>query len=152
MGTKMAPKYANIFMHQLETLLMLQSSEKNLQDSRYINDIWMVWTYGRDTLLEFIDNANRLHPTIIFTYSFSPETVNFLDTTVHLINNHIKIELYTKPTNTHQYLHSSSCHSSHLIKNIPKSLALRIKQICSATASVQKTSRLSHLIPSFTIL
>ena len=39
----------------------------------------MVWTHGKDTLLEFIDNANRLHPTIKFTYSFSPEAVNFLD-------------------------------------------------------------------------
>ena len=30
MGTKMAPKYANIFMHQQETQLMSQSSKKLL--------------------------------------------------------------------------------------------------------------------------
>ena len=91
----------------------------------------MVWTHGIDTLLEFIDNANRLHPIIKFTYSFSTETVNFLDTTVHLINNHIETELYTKPTDPHQYLLFSSCHPRHSIQNIPKSLALRIKRICS---------------------
>ena len=98
MGTKMAPKYTNIFKHQLQTKLMSQSSKKTLQYLHYIDDIWMVWTHGKDTLLELIDNANRLHPTIKFTYLLSPETVNFLDTTVHLINNHIKTELYTKPT------------------------------------------------------
>ena len=40
--------------------------------------------------LEFINNANHLHLTIKFTYLFSPETVNFQDTTVHLINIHIE--------------------------------------------------------------
>ena len=98
----------------------------------------MVWTHGIDTLLEFIDNANRLHPTIKFTYSFSPETVHFLDTTGHLINNHIETELYRKPTDTHQYLFPSSCHPRCIIKNIPKSLALRIKCICSTTAYFEK--------------
>ena len=53
----------------------------------------MVMTHVIDILLEFIHNVNRLYPTIKFTYLFSPETVNFLDTMVHLINNHIKTEL-----------------------------------------------------------
>ena len=121
MGTKMAPKYTNIFMHQLETKLMSQSLKKTLQLLCYIDNIWMVWTHRIDTLLEFIDNANCLYPTIKFTYLFSAEIVNFLDTRVHLINNRIKTELYTKPTNTHQYLLPSSCHPCHIIKNMPKS-------------------------------
>ena len=98
----------------------------------------MVWTHREDTLLEFIDIANHLYPTIKFTYSFSPETVNFLDATVDLMNNHIETELYTKPTDTHQYLLPSSCHPHHIIKNIPKSLALRIKRICFTTAYFEK--------------
>ena len=61
MGTKMVPKYVNIFMHQLETLLMSQPSGKPLQYLRYIDDIWMVWTHGKNTSLGFIDNGNRLH-------------------------------------------------------------------------------------------
>ena len=135
MGTKVASKYAYIFMHQLETKLMSQSSKKLFQYLRYIDEIWMVWTHEKDTLLEFIDNVNRLHSTIKFTYPFSPETVNLLDTTVHLINNEIETELYTKHNDTHQYLLPSSC---HIIKNIPKSLAPRIKRICSTIAYFEK--------------
>ena len=83
----------------------------------------MGWRHEKDTLFEFINNANRLqYPTIKFTYSFFPETVNFLETTLHLINNHIKTELYTKPTDTHQYLLRNFCHSRYIIKKYGKSL------------------------------
>ena len=39
----------------------------------------------------------RLHPTIKFTCSFCPETVNFLDTTVHLINIRSKLNFTQNP-------------------------------------------------------
>ena len=98
----------------------------------------MVWTHGKDTVLEFIDNTNHLHRTIKFIYSICAETVNLLDTMVHLINNHMETELYTKPTDTYQYLFLSSCHLCHLIENISKSLALCIKHICSTMAYFEK--------------
>ena len=40
-------------------------------------------------------------------------------------------DLYTKPTDTHQYLLPTSCHPKHCCKNIPYSLALRLRRICS---------------------
>ena len=46
----------------------------------------MIWTYKNNTLLEFIDNGNRLHSKIKFAFSFFTETVNFQNTTVHLIH------------------------------------------------------------------
>ena len=112
----------------------------------------MVWEHRIDTLLEFIGNANSLHPTIKFAYLFSPETVNLLDTAVHLINYHIETELYTKPTDTHQYLLHSSCYPCHIIKNIPKSLALHIKCICSTTADFKKHAACLSSYFSFMIL
>ena len=47
-------------------------------------------------------------------------------------------ELYTKPTDTHHYLLPGSCHPRHIIKNIPKSLALRIKCVCFTAAYFEK--------------
>ena len=39
--------------------------------------------------------------------------------------------LYVKPTNTFSYLLKSSNHPKHIFKNIPKSLFIRIRRICS---------------------
>ena len=43
----------------------------------------------------------------------------------------IETELYTKPTDKHQYLLVSSCHPQHTKRSIPFSLALRLRRICS---------------------
>ena len=40
-------------------------------------------------------------------------------------------DLFTKPTDTHQLLHRTSCHPGHTKKGIPYSQALRIRRICS---------------------
>ena len=98
----------------------------------------MVWTHGMEALQEFVNAANNLHPTIKLTHCTSFEHVHFLDTTVHFFHDHLQTEIYTKPTDAHQYLLPSSCHPRHVIKNIPKSLALRIRRVCSITAYFEK--------------
>ena len=98
----------------------------------------LVWTPGIKAFNKFIEAANSLHPTIKFTHCISPEKVNVLDTTVHLVDNSLETETYTKPTDTHQYLLPSSCHPRHIIKNIPRSLALRIRRACSTSAFFDK--------------
>ena len=40
--------------------------------------------------------------------------------------------LYTKPTNTYSYLLYNSNHPGHIFRNIPKSLFIRIRRICSS--------------------
>ena len=42
MGTKLVPKYANTFMHQLETQLMFLSYKKPFSILRHIDDLWTV--------------------------------------------------------------------------------------------------------------
>ena len=54
-----------------------------------------------------------------------------MDVTVSLIDGQIETDLYVKPTDSHQYLHSSSCHPYHCKKSIPYSQALRLNRICS---------------------
>ena len=57
--------------------------------------------------------------------------INFLDVTVPLIDGQIETDVYVKPTDSRQYLHSSSCHSYHSKKSISYSQALRFNRICS---------------------
>ena len=79
----------------------------------------------------YIYTLNEIHPTIKFTAEWSQKSINFLDVTVSLIDGQIETDLYVKPTDSHQYLHSSLCHPYHCKKSILYSQALRLNRICS---------------------
>ena len=64
--------------------------------------------------------------------------INFLDVTVMKKGNQLVTDLYVKLTDTHQYLHDSSCHVSHWIKSIPLSQALRLNRTFSEVAFFDK--------------
>ena len=72
-----------------------------------------------------------MHPTIKFTTDWSKTSVNFLDVTVSIAEGVIETDLYVKPTDSHQYLLSSSCHPFYCKKGIPYSQALLLNRICS---------------------
>ena len=122
MGTRMAPSFACLFMTKLEQQMIDSAPCRPWIWWRYIDDNFCIWTREEDALLEFIDHLNSFHRTIKFTSDFSLEKTNFLDVTVKKEYNRITTTLYTKPTDTHQYLHSSSCHpvtakqASHIVK------------------------------------
>ena len=60
--------------------------------------------------------------------------VPFLDVMVSLHNGMIETDLFTKPTDKHRHVISSSCHPHHTKKAISFSLALRLRRICSTDA------------------
>ena len=62
---------------------------------------------------------------------YSKQRVVFLDTIVHLEDNQLFTEFYSKPTSGHQYLHYTSFHHFSLNKSLSKSQFIRIRKICS---------------------
>ena len=140
MGTKMAPSYANLFMSDLEDRLLSSAPNRPLVWWRFIDDIFSVWCGGQESLDEFIDHINSFHPTIKCTTECSLTSVNFLDVTVTKSPNGIITDVYSKPTDTHQYLLSNSCHPSHCKKAIAYSQALRIRRICSTDTLYKRRS------------
>ena len=82
--------------------------------------------------------VNCYHPTIKFTADYSREEIHFLDVSVRKTNKQLVTDLYIEPTDTHQYLHASSCHVYHSKKSIPYSQALRLNRICSENSSYDK--------------
>ena len=136
-GTRMAPAYANLFMHHLESQLLNLAPVKPYLWLRYIDDIFMIWTAGEQSLLEFLQWINQLHDNIKFTWDWSKRTINYLD--VQIINNNgvIETDLYTKPTDKHQYLFHTSCHPKGVKQSIPYAQALRLRRICSTSAAFE---------------
>ena len=149
MGTRMAPSYVNIFMGKLENTILQTVDKTPTVWWRYIDDIFAIWPHGEECLEQFIHTINNIHSTIKFTAEWSNESVTFLDVNIFLKDGHIVTDLFTKPTDTHQYLHQRSCHPSHQKSTIPYSQALRLRRICSQEPDYfTHTKELrQHLVP-----
>ena len=50
MGTALAPNHANLFMDRFETKALNNYPKKPLIWKRFIDDIFLIWTYGEDSL------------------------------------------------------------------------------------------------------
>ena len=107
---------------------------------RYLDNIFLIWTHGRAKLEAF---NNTFHPTIKFPLDISPIRIPFIDVMVTLLGNFLHTDLYSKPTDTFNYLHWSSCHPQYTKLSIPYSLVFRLVKICSPDAAL--TRRITDL-------
>ena len=123
-------------MEELEKSIINESEYKSYLWRRYIDDIFFLWEHGENKLKSFIDKINKVHPTIKYTAEWSKTSINCLDVTVSLVEGVIETELYAKPTDSHQYLQSSSCHLFQCKKGIAYSQVLRLNRIFSETDSL----------------
>ena len=79
----MAVAFGNIFMAKIEREILRLSNKKPLVWKRFIDDVFSLWNISRDEVNAFIEQANRLHPTIKFTAEISETEITFLDTYVY---------------------------------------------------------------------
>ncbi len=132
MGSKSSPTFANLFMEDWESKWVYTYPLAPFIWLRYIDDVFMIWTHGLVELKKFIDHLNSAHPTIKFTDEWSEIEINFLDTTVKVSQDgKLYTTLYTKPTDTHTYLHYLSAHTMHQKKSGPYSQLIRVRRICT---------------------
>ena len=131
MGTKMAVALANIFTTEIETQILDKSANKPLVWKHYINDIISFWHANRGTVDQFIEQANKHHPTIKFTAEISCTETTFLDTVIYKSKRFNKesilgMRTHFKPTETFQYTFFTTCHPPGVKKGFVKSEALRL--------------------------
>ena len=84
MGTSCALAYANISMGKLEKLHIYPYLRIfSIFYCRFIDDLFFVWNGTESELIKFIHNLNQKHPTIKFEFTYSRNSITFLDTKVY---------------------------------------------------------------------
>ena len=83
MGTKLAPNYTNLFKGNFEGKFVYTYKDKSACWKIFSDDIFLLWTLGRDKLTEFIQFLNMCPPNnqiyhrdFRHTSMFSPYTGN----------------------------------------------------------------------------
>ena len=71
-------------MDKIETNFLDTQEFKLLVWFRYIDDVFFIWTHGKEKLEEFLKDFNNYHPNIKLTHEFNKESIPFLDLKVSL--------------------------------------------------------------------
>ena len=129
-GSRLGRNYACTYMRQWDDELGKFQNQPMLY-YRYIDDGFGIWLHGEESLKEFQNYANNIHPNINVELRYSSDKIEFLDTMVILENGHIITDLYTKPTDKHIYVDRKSSHPSNVKKSLPYGLGIRLRRICS---------------------
>ena len=128
-------------MDEVETEFLKAQERTPLIWFRYIDDIFFIWTHGKEHLETFLQELNNFNPDLKFTYESNEKEIPFLDLKVKLNEGKISTDLYIKSTDRHQYLHFTSSHPNHTKRSIVHSQGLRVKRICSEKEDFLKYMR-----------
>ena len=89
-------------------------------------------------MAKFVEHLNSRVPTIKFTSEQSTESVSFLDVKVKIVGNNIITDMFSKPTDSHDYLLYDSAHPQRCKDSIPYSQFLRIRRLCTRVEDFEK--------------
>ena len=129
MGTNAAPELANIFGQVYvdgSDLFTMARKFQMLWFHRFLDDIIFAWTGTREDLLLFLDDIQRLHPSIKFTAHIGSNSVDFLDITVFNHDGKLMVKPYVKEMNKFLYLPYNSNHPVHTKKGFLKGELIRL--------------------------
>ena len=105
---------------------------------RYIDDTFFPWEYGEEKLRSFLNDINKIHPTVTFVTEWSKTSINFIDVTVSTVEDMAETDLFIKPTDSHQYLLSSFWYPFYLKKGISYSQSQTLNRSSSNNVFLDK--------------
>ena len=142
MGCICGPSVASIFVYILESKWL--TIHKPLFYCRFIDDINLI-SFKKINEDDFKAYFLNLKLNIV-----EAKTINFLDLSISFdqLTKKLNFSLFVKPTNTFCYLQVDSNHPRFIFNNIPKSLFIRVRRICSKYSDYLYFSRklISQLI------
>ena len=146
----MAPNYANLFIDNFEQNLQRDYSQKTglspLVWFRFSEDIFFIWTSNKDSFDHFIyftqnySKSKNMKSEIKSEIHLSIYEIHFLDVTVCLKHGKLRTTLFTYRTHSYFHLNISSCHPSHVLKNMLKEQFTRLRRVCSRKSGNQLNS------------
>ena len=105
---------------------------------RYRDDCFSIWIGSVERLNEFFEFMNSLSSDLKFTMEIGGKELCFLDVQISIIENRLETSVYSKPTDSHLYLHATSTHDKSSVNGIPKGVALRLRRLCSTDEEYDK--------------
>ena len=118
-------------MDEVEQKFLEMQSKTPLIWSRYIDDIFFIWTHGEQELERFFKDLKNFTPNLSFTHETSKNWIPFLDRKVKLIDGKLETDLCMKPTDHHQYPHYLSSRPELVQAVYCSSQTLRVNRLCS---------------------
>ena len=113
MGSPLSSIVANLFMESLEEKALESSPQKPRIWLRYVDDTFVVWSHGNETLQKFQQHLNKQHPNIVFTMEEELDAqIPFLDVMVNRSRNktQARTSVYRKPPHTDRHTNYNSNH------------------------------------------
>ena len=125
MGCICGPSVASLYVYVLEKHWLTINNP--LFYGRFIDDICLISNQELDEDV-FKKQFLNLNLNII-----KDKNINFLDLVISfdVTTKKLEFSVYIKPTNTFSYLKTDSNHPNFIFANIPKSLFIRIRRICT---------------------
>ena len=111
---------------------------------RFLDEMFHLCLNDFDITL-FYSVFDGLDPDSKFIFSLLCAETNYLDIYFKIVNNKLLIDIYYKPTDSHNYLNYGSCHPLHTKDNIALSLAKRIVRIVSDNRELALNKLKMHL-------
>ena len=83
-------------MEQVQTEFLKVQKHKPLVWFCYLDDVFFIWTHGKETLSLFLEDFNNFHTNIIFSLEVNKESIHFLDLNIRLSDGNILTDCMLK--------------------------------------------------------
>ena len=130
MGSPLSQVLADIFMEEFENSSLNTADLQPKLWLRYVDDTFVVWPHGRDTLQDFLQHLNQQHPSITMETE-EDHKIAFLDVGISRNpDGSLHHNVYRKPTHTDRYLNQRSFHHPSIKSSVNRTLVQRAYNIC----------------------
>ena len=141
MGTPPAPPYATLYYAIHEETLYDEFGENLFFYKRFIDDIFGIWK-----ITDFINDASTWQRFCLRLNDFGltwdvndrSKSVNFMDLTIFMNNNHLSTTLFEKKQNPYSYIPPHSAHPPGVLTGLVYGNVHRIYTLCSETTEQKR--------------